>query len=86
MTITEILAWEYESLFSPMHVYGDVPFTQLNADKAEDVDYLSFADGKVHFWYSYLDSYVLFSLLNYVILMIIFMTTTITVSIKKCLK
>lgn len=49
MTITEISAGEYESLFSPLHVYGDVPFTQLNADKAEDVDYLSFADGKVRF-------------------------------------
>lgn len=35
MTITEISAEEYRSLFNPIHVYGGVPFTRLNADKAE---------------------------------------------------
>lgn len=49
MTINEISDTEYEQLFAPTHVYNGVPFSRLNADKAESVRYLSLADVKTRF-------------------------------------
>lgn len=49
MTVTEVSAEEYESLFPPLHVYGGVPFTQLNAARAEEVIYMVFSDSKPRF-------------------------------------
>lgn len=49
MTITEVSAEEYASLFTPLHVYGGVPFTRLNAARAEEVDYMVFSDAKPRF-------------------------------------
>lgn len=49
MILSTITPTEYAQLFSASHVYNGVPFTQLNAEKAERVHYLSFADSKPRF-------------------------------------
>ena len=49
MTITEMTATEYETLFSSGHVYNSVSFAMLNATKAESVRYLAVGDHKHRF-------------------------------------
>lgn len=49
MTITEMTATEYETLFSSGHVYNSVSFAMLNAAKAEAVRYLAVGDHKHRF-------------------------------------
>ena len=49
MTITEMTATEYETLFSSGHVYNSVSFAMLNAAKAEAVRCLAIGDHKHRF-------------------------------------
>lgn len=49
MTINEMTATEYETLFVPCHIYNSVPFAQLNAAKTECIHYLAFGDRKQRF-------------------------------------
>ena len=48
MEIIEVKANEYSEFFNKYsHIYNNVAFTQLNADKCEHVHYLIFKDTKV---------------------------------------
>ncbi len=49
MELTEISDKEFGSLFPAAHVYNSTEFAELNADKAETVRYLAFADSKPRF-------------------------------------